>query len=255
MTLETVNAYRIALTHFSFQLCRPYFKDRTYMSLNSTFTDDIQLQTDRFIPIHDAAIVRNLGLRPPMMVHPAFRQGQTSLEDTSSSGTPSSISSSSSSSDSMFSDDDTRRSGVLLPPPLPGRSSCSSSPNDATTDQLGNVRQAHGEVGISASVNSEQAQKLPGESDRPDWPDSGLHGSILVSGGRVDLSVATPRSVLPRKASPFGRSDSTASSIASNEVPVDGGVALTEEAVENEVPDIVTEEAVDNPLSDIMSQA
>jgi hypothetical protein len=207
-----------------------------------------------------------------MMTHPAFRPGPPSLEDTSSSGSSSSMSS----SNSFFSEDDPISVGALLPPLLPGQTSYSSPPIDTNTGQAArktstplvdalrahllatgrfvDIRPKQGEVQPSASAEADLDGTLLGGSDPCD---EGKQTSTLRSRGSINLRAATPAAMLPELVGPSTERDSaasSASSAASDEVLVDGGVALTEEAVENEVPDIITEEVVGTPLSDVMAQ-
>jgi hypothetical protein len=230
------------------------------MSLASTFIDNTgTLSADRFIPIRDVTIVRNLGLRPPILIHPAFQPGPSSAGDTSSTGSSSSIAS----SGSFLSEDEIRSSGALLPQLLPDQTSYSSTPVDDGTDQaarrasipLNDALHAHMiRTGQYVDIRPQRESAQPSTSLKPDLYrkisrdsdqfDLGTQKSNLLSRGSTESLSATPAARLPALVGPSNPRGSAAPSITSDEVAVDGGVALTEEAVENEVPDIITDEPV-----------
>jgi hypothetical protein len=261
------------------QSCRPYFKDRTFMSFDSVFADEIDpLETIEGLPIANVAIVRQLGLRQPSGVRTVFSGGSSS-EATSSSGFSSPSSSGSNGSDLEFDVDQIENpvspiaeqvvpgvsqlgSIVSVPraPPTPYMMHTQTPPPGSfvtdtsyssrlTLEQLHNTAPSHSDPGLHASPQTSTTGistviETPAEADTEDDDfDLGLQRLTPRSKGSINLVAAAGL----RKEVGMGewlgsaRRGSASSSTYSDEVAVDGGVALTEEAVEMQTPDIITQ--------------
>ncbi|KAF2425719.1 hypothetical protein EJ08DRAFT_700264 [Tothia fuscella] len=220
------------------QLCRPYFRERTFMSFGSVFTDDVEmLKSDRGLRVRDGSIVRNLGLRPTPSSCPACRPGTP--EASSSSNT--SISSSSDASGDSDEDGISARALTRVLSQSTGLLPDTTDGNRETREGVQALSNARPGVDRKTSADSEFDLRTP--------------KTVLRSSGSVDLLAFTrpggfagmdPPGRLTRRGS---ASSSTASD--AREIPVEGGVALTEEAVETHVPDIITER---DSFPDVMTQ-
>jgi hypothetical protein len=290
------------------QSCRPYFKDRAYMSFDSVFANEIgPLESIEGLPIADVAIVRQLGLRPHPPHQLLFTPGSSGSE------TSSSDISYSSSSDS---DEKERDNDVLSDADNPstpdtsllgrGNAEPGATVNDAPPTpymlrsqtippglfmanafrsvktmppQGSNLQQSRSDPGLLAGSRSPQTSYQPTPTSTPIrgssqsyGPDSELfdlpvtdyagsspdfaseeldfdHGLQRISitprnEGSIDLVAAAGLRNEIGMGEWLGsaiRRGSASSSAYSDEVLVDGGVALTEEAVETQTPDIITQ--------------
>jgi hypothetical protein len=286
------------------QACRPYFKDRAFMSFDLAFANEVDLlDTIEGLPVADAAIVRQIGLRRPLLRRPLFNRGSNS-QDTSSSELTNSSSSGLGESDLEFDlnpseevaavptastsvvEDAHLGSTANESPPTPyvmrsqtlppgvfmsnisgpvksvldqdrvlspsysdpalcidARSPRNNHKSIPSTTPTRGGSQFHGS--ILDSVDNSAFRPTDSQSDLASNDgdfDLGLQGLTLISHGSIDLVAAAENHngiTINEWCDPIRRT-SAASSAYSDEIAVDGGVALTEEAVETQTPDIIT---------------
>jgi hypothetical protein len=282
------------------QACRPYFKDRAFMSFNSAFANEtLLLDSTEGLPIADVAIVRQIGLRRPLSRRPLFNRGSGSQE-TSSSGLTNSSSEGSDKSDldldvklgeevtavpiaaTSVAEDSHLDSTVYESPPtpyvmrsqtLPPGLFMSNTPHPvkAVLEHATNLSPSYSDpdmyTGARTTKNSPKSMPTRNGSqtygprvEGVDLPvlqatkslsdltpeaeefDFELNGLNMRSLGSIDVLVTAgfhSEIVMDDRFDP-ARHGSVASSAYSDEIAVDGGVALMEEAVETQTPDIIT---------------
>ena len=269
--------------------CRPFFQDRLPMGFDSVLNNEVPaLSQDevKTLPVRDAKVVRNLGLRHPPQpllqdertkdgIHIAIPQSDGYGDDnTTEDWTPADTTSSEAESDLLEDVDD--------PYPCPGSGVCPLwSPLDGCAYDNGfddgQRAAAHGFV-----LDQEIEQATPGRSynhlRRVQGSVSGTPGGTSSTGSSISLP--EPKTELLTPTTPMEPSFSLAlesglgktgkaatvcgvmsddtkhnygfgkpripgkdsSSSLGSEIEVEGGVALTEEAVESGMPDIATAE-------------
>lgn len=257
--------------------CRPFLRDRVPMSFEPALNSELPAVTESEIAelsIIDPAIVRNIGLGQPRKVlehlqtqdiTEANMHQADGNEDESTDWTPTTATSS-----ACYSDDDDD------PYPCPGAGQCPVA-NDTgvcaydigfddgkraynhgfgpllpqASSSLPRVR-ANLSIGTSSNGSSISLPDPKTEPLTPPTPSSmpfelqlsskrrGTGNSPTLAGLGIDAKDSD------RSASRSASSDSNNSSVGS-EVEVEGGVALTEEAVESGTPDIATDrEGIDD---------
>ncbi|KXT10061.1 hypothetical protein AC579_9683 [Pseudocercospora musae] len=232
--------------------CRPYFGDRVFDTFETVLGNENNfLNHLKGLPIMNASLARSIGLRPPLPHILRSFQSQQSMDMTAHDSTDDAstqISVDWTPTNTNIEDETPLDSAELFP--CPGPLQCpvwsrkSGCAYDAGFDD-GKRAENHGYL---SRITPENSMSL-------------LTGSIHGTPGEASstassISLPTPiRSPLaPLKAnSVCGElngehhkiglcSKHSSSSSFGSEIDVDGGVALTEEAVEARIPDIVTDE-------------
>ncbi|EME85847.1 uncharacterized protein MYCFIDRAFT_82434 [Pseudocercospora fijiensis CIRAD86] len=230
--------------------CRPYFGDRAYENFETVLRNEPHFLNElKGLPIMDANIARNIGLRQPLPHILRSFQSQQSMDITvhdSTDDASTQISVDWTPTNTNIEDESPLDSAELFP--CPGPLQCpvwsrkSGCAYDAGFDD-GKRAENHG---FLSRITPENSMSLFTGS---------VHGTPCeASSTASSISLPTPtRSPLaPLKANSvcgelngenqkIGLRSSSSSSLGS-EIEVEGGVALTEEAVEARIPDIVTDE-------------
>lgn len=225
--------------------CRPMFQDRLFHNIAPILSSDVPVKEQmafRKLPVHNAAVVSNLGLRTPP---PPLRRSEESMDITmhQRDGAYDSFGQESSSDWTPTTSSSEGDSDVDMSP-CPGRGSCPVwSPiygcaYDNGFDD-GQREIAHGYsgghlhgLGIVGDNNATATPDLtPSKGSSISLPNPPT--TPMTDGGRSDIcSYSLPD---PDRSSPkSNKSD------GSSEVEVEGGVALTEEAIRTGTPEIAT---------------
>ena len=257
--------------------CRPFFPDRLHSSIDAVYNDElppISLEEQSKLRVLDAHVVNNFGLRPPVLrprlIPPQeydvsrLRQGDGYEDDESPGCTP---------TDTSISDDSHYLECQDIVP-CPGRGIClvwtethGCAPGyyhidhanfvfdpDIMVNESYNPRERSNTIAASAGNSSAGSSiSLPTpktEPFTPPTPEDPVFGVDFRARRRKAGRAATVCGVLNKDGqyredfadSPVHDEDSHSSdSSFGDEVEVDGGVALTEEAVERSLPDIATD--------------
>jgi hypothetical protein len=264
------------------QSCRPYFKDRTFMSFDSVFANEIDpLESTDGLPVADVAIVRKLGLRQHSRTRPVFTEENSSEGTSSSDFSSPSLSGSDRSNLELNLDKNEILAVPLKDQVVLGRSQGSSVVNVPRTLRSPNMLPSQTtppgpHVEIKSYTNNptleEEHHLIPSQSDPDTCVSTVIPSRALLRLSNLPVGVdpkdedfdrefgrlqsLTPRSKGSvdlvstaglREEIGMGewlgtvRRGSASSSTYSEEIAVDGGVALTEEAVETQTPDIITQ--------------
>ncbi|KXT07250.1 hypothetical protein AC578_2343 [Pseudocercospora eumusae] len=236
--------------------CRPYFGDRAYETFETVLANETNFLNDlKGLPIMSASLARNLGLRrPPPHILRSF-QSQQSMDITvhdSTDDASTQISLDWTPANTNIEDETPLDSAELFP--CPGPLQCpvwrrkSGCAYDAGFDD-GKRAENHGYL---SRITPENSMSLLTGSIH------GTPGEASSTASSISLPTPTRSSLAPLKANSvcgelngenqkIGLRSKHSSSSFGSEIEVEGGVALTEEAVEARIPDIVTDEY--NPTS------
>lgn len=253
-------------TYQACHTCRPFFKERLAVNLEPALRDEIAAPTEQDVsslPVHDAAMVCNLGLRLRLLPAP-LRRSDESMDitmhhcdgngyepfgpNTGSNWTPTTTTSSETESDLSRTFDISPRPGPLSHSADEASEGRESDPRVDSANG-GTYRGYTGEGGrlargLGISGTDEDAGRASAStSSTPELtPSKGSSISLPnlpttpLTGGVLPLSYSYS---LPDRSSPASNKSSKSS--RGSEVEVDCGVALTEEAVETGTPDISVE--------------
>lgn len=243
--------------------CRPFFQDRLASNLAPMLSSEAPALAEiehGMLPVHDAAVVSKLGLRRPLLP-PPLRRSEESMDitmhqrdgtgydsfgqDTSSDWTPTTtISSSEGDSDLSEKFDLSPCPGAGVCPVWSPAEGCAyengfeDGRRDINHGYSGGHLHGLGIVDISHQVSG--ARQMPSIMSTPDLtPSKGSSISLpnpLTTPMTDDTYSTSCSCSLPERSSP--QSNKSSDSSAGSEVEVEGGVALTEEAVETGTPDI-----------------
>ncbi|KAK3708327.1 hypothetical protein LTR37_011592 [Vermiconidia calcicola] len=237
--------------------CRPFFQDRLYMSFEPMLNNKMPVVTEEEIttlPILDPKTVRNLGLRETAKPKLPAIQTQNGLNtamhqadgytDDSSDWTPTSTTNSYSESDLMLDE------GDPFPCPGPGICPLASPIKGCAYDNGfddGNRALNHGftlDQGFDRAMYQDsysRVRRMRGsDSTTPGGTSSTCSSISLPEPKSEPLTPITPPFGRSNRFEKMGKAATVTGAMASGSDPidVDGGVALTEEAVESRMPDI-----------------
>lgn len=259
-------------TYQACHTCRPFFQDR----LGSSFEPVLENEAPKLdeldmkaLPVHKAAIVSNLGLRRPLPRDP-LRRSEESMDITMHQQdgyhgldfVGQDLPSDWTSTPTTSSDGDSDLSDKSDMSPCPGPGVCPVyHPTEGCAYDYGfddgkrEINHGHGRgdeiqvQGLGISGTGDQAPRL--STSLPSTPDLTPSKGSSVSLPNLPTTPLTGGTVLtkysayslPDRSSP--RSNKSSDSSEGSEVEVEGGVALTEEAVGTGTPDIAVEEEED----------
>lgn len=237
--------------------CRPFFQDRLSMSFEPALNIDVHALANRDVsalPVHSAAVVSKIGLRrrlPPtplrrseesmdITMHQRDGNGCESFgQETSSDCTPTTTTS----SEEVEFDLSPRPAPGVRPAWLAGSYAYDSGYEDNQRDfSESNIKKGmEPPEGLGIVGQVEQNIDMPGSvTSTPDLTPSKGSSISLPNPPTTPLTggtLSSPHSSsLPERSSPSSNKSSNSS--RGSEVEVEGGVALTEEAVELGTPDI-----------------
>lgn len=247
--------------------CRPFFQDRLPLNMEPALNgaDEGLAKLDiSALPVLDATVVGNLGLRRHHLLEP-LRRSEESMDitmhqrdgsgydsfgqDTSSDWTPTTTTSSEADSDLSEKFDLSTCPGAVICPMWSATNGCAydngseAGDRDINHGYIGRHHQvAHG-LGISQPGGQATRATPDVISTRDMTPLKGSSISLpnLPTTPVTDETASTSCSCsLPDRSSP--RSNKSSNSSKGSEVEVAGGLALTEEAVKTGTPDITSEE-------------
>ncbi|KAF7197957.1 hypothetical protein HII31_00671 [Pseudocercospora fuligena] len=231
--------------------CRPYFGDRAYESIETVLGNESNFLNDlKGLPIMSASLARNIGLRQPSPHILRSFQSQQSMDITvhdSTDDASTQISADWTPTNTNIEDETPLDSAELFP--CPGPLQCpvwsrkSGCAYDAGFDD-GKRAENHGYL---SRITPENSMSLLTGSIH------GTPGEASSTASSISLPTPTRSPLAPLKANSvcgelngenqkIGLRSKHSSSSFGSEIEVDGGVALTEEAVEARIPDIVTDE-------------
>ena len=234
--------------------CRPFFQDRLAMSFEPALNDEIPALAEKDVmalPVQSAMVVSKLGLRrrlPPsplrrseesmdITMHQRDGAGYESFgQETSSDWTLTTTTSS---------EGDSELSDKFDLSPCPGPGACPVwVENEGCAYDQGlddGQREISHSQGLGISGTDHQSRHMPGSlTSTPDLTPSKGSSVSLPNPPTTPLTAGTLATTysysLPDRSSP--KSNKSSESSRGSEVEVEGGVALTEEAVETRTPDI-----------------
>lgn len=253
--------------------CRPYFKDRVPTSFEAAFKDEI-IPGSSDLPVVNANHVLNLGLRPVTSTADAGNRSNTYIELEAESEELSDDSIPTSSSSDISYDpnyvDPYPCPGILICPLYTPSAGCAydqgfddgnkainhgfvSDANIENTTSVPSIIPEDSACTLSSTVNSLVASpsntssiSLPDPATEPLTPSKPQFRSQL-NFGQLKNKTGLRANVTPRTTSqqgyslPYNLHGSKSNSSMGSEIEVDGGVALTEQAVETGIPDILND--------------
>lgn len=220
--------------------CRPYLCDRSWASFEAVYLGEARPLTmvDRYtLPIKDARIARTLGLQRPATPTHNFPYTETTPTSATSNSTMDSSDYSSDWEDEFDSQHHTDTTGTTF---------IYSQHRRAYTPTLRRVSRSISDTPSLSSASTNSLRTLATSSTARTSP-----LPLLDDEEEFDLSLATGRSK-PRSEMPWSayrphnldavvlQKSSEESLVVGAEMEVEGGVALTEEAVRTHTPDILT---------------
>lgn len=236
--LEYLLASQPICNHQCCHRCRPYMKDRGVVSLDAVFNNEIEPLDEKMdmLPVMDARLLHNIGLRmSPLKTSGAGSSGSSSISTSSSS--------------EYSSEDGDVAEGVSLTREQSngGVSTTASEPPDGVVRPLQRALTSIIRNGQGESFHRHSSVTLPLEGtgalrsfdEDPQEFDLALFRSLEFNS--TPIGPLTQASQTSSLTSEEQRDLDDAFTPEGEEVGVEGGVALTEEAVETHTPDIITQ--------------